>query len=164
MPSSFATFATWPPDSSTRRTASALNSAVNRRRGRRSPDPDMDTRIRAHAHKVGVRQTGGTSVGYAVIDALDAQLLPLRAEIARFAAHQKACKTLVERLYGVGPLTSVAMWSELGDCTRFARSDQVVRHAGLDVTVYSSNDHRSGGRLSRQGPGSRCWPVYEPGK
>ena len=49
MPSSLATFATWPPDSSTRRTASALNSAVNRRRGRRSLDPDMDTPIRAHS-------------------------------------------------------------------------------------------------------------------
>src|SRR5688572_1362743 len=61
MPSSLATLPIWPPDSSTRRTASALNSAVNRRRGRRSLDPDTDTPNGAHAHKVGVRQTGATS-------------------------------------------------------------------------------------------------------
>jgi transposase len=66
--------------------------------------------------------------------------------------------------FGVGPITSVTVWSELGDCRRFSRSQQVVRHSGLDVTVYSSNDRRSGGHLSRQGPGTLRWAVYEAGK
>ena len=35
------------------------------------------------------------------------------------------------------------------------RSMQVVRHAGLDVTVHTSDNHRSGGHLSKEGPG-RC--------
>jgi hypothetical protein len=35
-------------------------------------------------------------------------------------------------------VTSVAIWAELGDVRRFANSDDVVRHTGLDITVYSS--------------------------
>jgi transposase len=61
-------------------------------------------------------------------------------------------------------LSSVAVWSELGDCRRFSRSDQVVRHAGIDVTVHSSDSKRAGGHLSRQGPGTLRWALYEAGK
>jgi transposase len=104
------------------------------------------------------------AVGYQMLDAADAQLTPLRAELARFAGRQSACRTLIDTHYGVGPVTSLAVWTELGDCRRFSRSDQVVRHSGLDVTIYSSNDRRSGGRLSRQGPGCLRWAVYEAGK
>lgn len=104
------------------------------------------------------------TVGYAMLDAADAQLAPLKDQLTRFAAHQPACKALTGAHFGVGPLTSVAVWSELGDGSRFSRSDQVVRHSGLDVTVHSSNDRRSGGRLSRQGPSTLRWAVYEAGK
>lgn len=103
-------------------------------------------------------------VGYQMLDVADAQLVPLRAELARFAGRQHACAALAAAHYGVGPVTSLAVWTELGDCRRFSRSDQVVRHSGLDVTIYSSNDRRSGGRLSRQGPGTLRWAVYEAGK
>jgi transposase len=104
-------------------------------------------------------------VGYQMMEGADAALDPLRAQIRAFAARQPACRALIDAHYGVGPLTAVAVWSELGDCTRFSRSDQVVRHSGLDVTVHSSNDHRSsGGRLSRQGPPTLRWAVYEAGK
>jgi len=104
------------------------------------------------------------AVGYQMLDAADTQLQPLRAQLARFAQRQPACRTLIAEHFGVGPITSLAVWSELGDCRRFSRSDQVVRHSGLDVTIYSSNDRRSGGRLSRQGPGCLRWAVYEAGK
>src|SRR5215210_5366770 len=104
------------------------------------------------------------AVGYRMLDAADSELVPLRAELTRFATRQPACRTLINTQYGVGPVTSVAVWSELGDCRRFTSSDQVVRHSGLDVTIYSSNDRRSGGKLSRQGPGVLRWAVYEAGK
>jgi transposase len=103
-------------------------------------------------------------VGYQMLDHADAELAPLADQIRRFATTQPACHLLIEQLYGVGPLVAVAVWSELGDCRRFARSDQVVRHAGLDVTIYSSNDRRSGGHLSRQGPGVLRWAAFEAGK
>ena len=55
------------------------------------------------------------------------------------------------------------MWSELGDCRRFSRSRQVVRHTGLDVTVDASDTRRGGGYLSRQGPGTLRWALFEAG-
>jgi len=104
------------------------------------------------------------TIGYQMLDAAHSALTPLRAQLVRFARRQPACSALMSEHYGVGPLTSVAVWTELGDCRRFTRGDQVVRHSGLDVTIYSSNDRRSGGHLSRQGPGVLRWAVYEAGK
>jgi hypothetical protein len=54
-------------------------------------------------------------VGYAMIDATDAHLIPLRAELQRFARRQPACRALIDAHYGIGGLTAVAVWSELGD-------------------------------------------------
>jgi hypothetical protein len=39
-------------------------------------------------------------------------------------------------------LLAVVLWTELGDCRRFCRSEQVVRHSGLDVTVDASDPPR----------------------
>ena len=52
-----------------------------------------------------------------------------------FGEHQPACRALKTSQYGIGGLLAVAIWRELGDCRCFARSDQVVRHSGLDITV-----------------------------
>ena len=62
----------------------------------------------------------------------------MKADLQRFGQRQPACRALVDATYGIGGLFAVAVWSELGDCQRFTRSEQVVRHSGLDVTV----DHR----------------------
>ena len=35
---------------------------------------------------------------------------------------QPACRMLVDTVYGIGGLTAVAVWCELGDCRRFSRS------------------------------------------
>jgi transposase len=102
-------------------------------------------------------------VGYAMIDATDAEALPLREQLRRFGMRQPACRMLVDTVYGIGGLTAVAVWSELGDCRRFSRSDQAVRHTGLDVSVDASDLHRAGGYLSRQGPGTLRWALFEAG-
>ncbi len=97
------------------------------------------------------------TVGYRMIDATDAEVLPLRRDLERFGRRQPACRALAEAHYGIGPLTAVAVWAELGDCRRFSRSMQAVRHTGLDVTVDASDRRRAGGYLSRQGPATlRC--------
>jgi transposase len=67
----------------------------------------------------------------------------------------------VDAVYGIGGLTAVAVWSELGDCRRVSRSDQAVRHTGLDVNVDSSDLRRAGGYLSRQGPPVLRWALVE---
>jgi transposase len=95
------------------------------------------------------------------IDQLSAQLAPLEAGLRRFAQAQPACRALIDRLYGVGELTSVALVAELGDCRRFASSSDAVRHAGLDISVYASADKRAPGRLVRQGPELLRWALYE---
>jgi transposase len=70
----------------------------------------------------------------------------------------------LEQLYGVGPLTALAVCCWLGGADRFTSSRQAVRFAGLDVTVRSSDGKRSPGHLSRQGPPVLRWCLHEAGK
>lgn len=104
------------------------------------------------------------TVGYRMIDATDTEALPLKRDLTRFGMKQPACRALVNAQYGIGGLIAVAVWTELGDCRRFSRSEQVVRHTGLDVTVDASDRRRAGGYLSRQGPETLRWALYEAAK
>jgi transposase len=104
------------------------------------------------------------TVGYRMIGATDAEALPLKKELQRFGARQPACRALIDAQYGIGGLIAVAVWSELGGCRRFSRADQAVRHTGLDVSVDASDRRRAGGFLSRQGPQTLRWALYEAAK
>jgi transposase len=95
-----------------------------------------------------------------MIDAIDAELDLLRAELAHLACRQPGCRALRD-LYGVGPITAVAIWAEFGDVRRFSSSRHAVRHTGLDVTVYASDDKRAPGHLARQGPAVLRWALFE---
>ncbi len=94
----------------------------------------------------------------------DREALPLKHALQHFGTRQPACRALVDAQYGIGGLLAVVLWTELGDCRRFSRSEQVVRHSGLDVTVDSSDRRRAGGHLSRQGPETLRWALYEAAK
>jgi transposase len=100
-------------------------------------------------------------VGMRQVDRLTDDMAEIREQIATIGRRQPACRALQAAHYGVGPLTSVAIWSEMGDCRRFHSSDDAVRHAGLDVTVYSSDGRRTAGHLARQGPVVPRWALYE---
>jgi transposase len=95
------------------------------------------------------------------IERLGAETSPIHALIAAYSRRQAGCAALREGQYGIGGITSVAIWSELGDARRFSSSDDAVRHAGLDITVYSSDTHRSAGHLARHGPPVLRWAAYE---
>jgi transposase len=97
-------------------------------------------------------------------DALEARLHELRHQLTDAARHLAGAKVLAARLYGVGPVTALAMTCWLGGAGRFSSSRQAVRFAGLDVTVWSSDRKGPPGRLSRQGPPVLRWAVYEAGK
>jgi transposase len=71
------------------------------------------------------------TTGLDVIDQLDRQLAPLDIYLVRFAKVQPGCRALKHRLFGVGDLTVVFIWAELGNCVRFSSSDDAVRYAGL---------------------------------
>jgi transposase len=98
--------------------------------------------------------------GMRQVERLTAEMVPLRQRIVSIGARQPGCRAL-QKHYGIGPLLSVAIWEELGDCRRFTSSDDAVRHAGLDVTVWSSDGKRTRGHLAKQGPPVLRWALYE---
>ena len=100
------------------------------------------------------------TVALAMIDSLEAQIAPLDKELRAYARRQAGCKALMAH-YGIGELTAVTILAELGDCTRFSSSRQAVRYAGLDITVYQSDQRRAPGHISRQGPPAPRWALYE---
>ena len=109
---------------------------------------------------------GRTQVAAAVLmlEATEAQMDILRRQLLTTARHMHGPRVLAERLYGVGPITALALTCWLGGAGRFSSVRKAVRFAGLDITVYSSAGKRSRGRLSRQGPPVLRWCLYEAGK
>src|SRR6059058_879035 len=99
-----------------------------------------------------------------MMEATEAQMEILYRQLVWTARHMMGPRVLVRRLYGVGPITALALTCWLGGAGRFSSARKAVRFAGLDVTVYSSAGKRSPGRLSRQGPAVLRWCLYEAGK
>jgi len=63
------------------------------------------------------------TVALRTLDHLDAELDRLRGELRFMARCQPGCRAL-DGLYGIGPVTAVAIWAELGDPQRFRRRDR----------------------------------------
>ena len=99
-----------------------------------------------------------------VIEALEARMHAVRHQLLDAARQLTGATVLAARLYGVGPVTALALTCWLAGAGRFSSSRQAVRFAGLDVTVSSSDRKGLPGRLSRQGPPVLRWAVYEAGK
>jgi transposase len=125
-----------------------------------------ETRALLQSEEIEISPAGRERIGvaYRMIEAIEAEAAPLQKAFKRFAARQPACRALWETHFGVGPITAVVAWAELGDCRRLSRSMAAVRHAGLDVTVHESNQHRPGGFLSREGAPILRWVLYEAAK
>jgi transposase len=98
------------------------------------------------------------------IAALEARMDVVRKQVLAAARHLTGAKVLAARLYGVGPVTALALTCWLGGADRFSSSRKAVRFTGLDITVWSSDRKGPPGRLSRQGPPVLRWAVYEAGK
>ena len=99
-----------------------------------------------------------------MLAAIEARLGPLRTQLRDAARHLTGAKVLAARLYGVGPVTALALTCWLAGEGRFSSSRKAVRFTGLDITVWSSDRKGPPGRLSRQGPPVLRWAVYEAGK
>ena len=100
------------------------------------------------------------TIALAMIDGIEAQIAPLDKDLRAYARRQSGCKALMGH-YGIGELTAVTILAELGDCTRFSSSRLAVRYAGMDITVYQSDQRRAPGHLSRQGPPALRWALFE---
>jgi len=130
--------------------------------------PDLDVgamsaagRERLAAAELSPATRTAVDVALRQVDRLTADMTRVREQICVIGRRQPACRALQAAHYGVGPLTAVVIWAEMGDTRRFSSSDDAVRHAGLDVTVYSSDGRRSAGHLARQGPPMLRWALYE---
>ena len=99
-----------------------------------------------------------------MLAATEARMEVLRAQLRGAARHLTGAKALAARLYGVGPITALALTCWLAGEGRFSSSRQAVRFTGLDITVWSSDRKGPPGRLSRQGPPVLRWALYEAGK
>jgi transposase len=99
-----------------------------------------------------------------MLDALETELNVVRRRLLAAARHLRGAKTLTDSLYGVGPITALALTCWLAGADRFSSARKAVRFCGLDITVYSSDSKRSAGHLSRQGPPVLRWCAYEAGK
>src|SRR5437868_2706314 len=96
-----------------------------------------------------------------MLDQLDREIGPIDRALGSFARRQPGCRALTEHLYGVGAVTATAILAELGDARRFRSSDDAVRHSGLDITVWQSDEKRAAGHLSHQGPELLRWALFE---
>jgi hypothetical protein len=78
-----------------------------------------------------------------MIDAIEIQLGPVDLALRTYARQQPGCRTLIEKINGIGELTSVTILAQLGDPRRFQNSRDAVRYSGLDITVHQSDQRRS---------------------
>jgi transposase len=121
----------------------------------------LDQVASTHLSAAGQRQV---TVATAMMSTLEEHLDRLRRDLVRGSRHLRGARVLQDTIYGVGPLTGLALCCWLGGADRFSASRKAVRFAGLDITVRSSDAKRAPGRLSRQGPAVLRWFLYEAGK
>jgi transposase len=122
----------------------------------------LTTDGRAWLARVELPAVARQAVGLALrmIDRLEVERDTLDAVLAGIARGQPGCQAL-QRRYGIGWLTAVAIWAEFGDVRRFTNSRQAVRFCGLDITITESDGKRARGHLARQGSPVLRWALHE---
>jgi transposase len=100
-------------------------------------------------------------VALEMIDLLEIQIVEIERDLRALARRQTGCRALMERIYGIGELSSLVTLCELGDVTRLHASRQAVRLAGIDIGVHRSDRHARLGKLTRQGSAELRWALYE---
>jgi transposase len=68
---------------------------------------------------------------------------------------------LLTTVPGFGNLSALTMVAELGDVTRFRRAEQVAAYFGLVPSESSSGDHRTLGRITKQGSPLVRWLLVQ---
>lgn len=84
------------------------------------------------------------------IDELTEKIESLSDEIETRAEEIPEVKRL-ETIPGVGALTALQIYAEIGEIERFERAAELVSYAGVDPSVRESADSRTEGSISKQG-------------
>lgn len=76
---------------------------------------------RAPAEQAGLSAAGRQAVqtGLRQVGRLSAELDPLRRPLGMISRRQPGCRALAAAHHGIGPVTAVTIWAELGDVHRF---------------------------------------------
>jgi transposase len=80
------------------------------------------------------------------------QLERLQAELEHLLATDPAVKG-VQQIPEFGIKTLAVLRAELGEVERFARTDQVIAYAGLDIQIKESGLWKGRAKLSKRGSG-----------
>lgn len=89
---------------------------------------------------------------FEVQDLLSSHMKRLDQEIERTGKGIEAVRAL-QTVPGIGPMVSLALYSEIGDIHRFEKSEQVVAYLGLDPMIEQSGDTVKHLGISHKGPG-----------
>ena len=95
---------------------------------------------RAHLSPAGQQQI---MLYLRMLELTGSELDALRRQLVQAAGRLRGARALAGQLYGVGPITALALCCWLGGAGRFSSARKAVRFAGLDITVYSSAGKRS---------------------
>jgi len=82
----------------------------------------------------------------AQVEGLDVEITALEQRMAALFAMDEPLRRLMT-LPGVGVVLGIVLWTEIGDITRFARSEQLAAYAGAVPRVHESGGHRRYGPL-----------------
>jgi transposase len=93
------------------------------------------------------------------VEHTQANLAQLEKELDRLLAHDEAVAGLTSAPE-FGRKTLAVLRAELGDVTRFRRTDQVVAYAGLDLEVKQSGKWKGQAKLSKRGSGRLRRVLY----
>ena len=86
-------------------------------------------------------------------------LARLQAELEQLLANDPAVKGL-QQIPEFGTKTVAVLRAELGDVDRFARTDQVIAYAGLDILIKESGLWKGQAKLSKRGSGLLRQMLY----
>ena len=131
-------------------------------RSRAPPTAWTAARAAAAAHLSAAGQQQVT-VALAMMTCLEDQLHAMRRQLLDTARHMKGARVLARELYGVGPVTALALTCWLGGA---CGSPPPARQSASPAWTSPSTPATASapGRLSRQGPPVLRWAVYEAGK
>lgn len=89
---------------------------------------------------------------FEVQDLLSSHMKKLDQVIEKTGKDIEAIRML-RTIPGIGPMVSLAFYSEIGDIHRFEKSEQVVAYLGLDPMIEQSGDTVKHLGISHKGPG-----------
>ena len=94
-----------------------------------------------------------------MLTALETRLQVLRHQPLDAARHLTGAKVMAARLYGVGPVTALAMTFWLAGAGRFPSVRKAVRFAELDITRLLLRMHAPAGAVP-PGPAALRWALW----